>query len=185
MTDTMHRPEEKVADAARPARVAVQRRDRLGPLGYGGGPVLAAGIMAGGALLFAGWGATQLLTADRSPASDAAAASQHEEGTVTVTLPDRDRNGVPDAFETKAGNGSSADGQGSGTSASGKGDEDKPAQVPEPKPQPRVYVIQWGDTLTEISAETGVPIGALVEKNRIQDPNLIYAGASLLIPPTA
>ena len=185
MTDTMHRPKEKAAEAAPPSRAAVQRRDRLGPLGYGGGPVLAAGIMASGALLFAGWGATQLLTADRSPSSDEVAAPQHDEGTVTVTLPDRDRNGVPDAFEDKAGNGSSTDGQGSGTSASGKGDEDKPTQVPEPRPQPRVYVIQWGDTLTEISAETGVPIGVLVEENRIQNPHLIYAGASLLIPPTA
>ncbi|MFF1880263.1 LysM peptidoglycan-binding domain-containing protein [Pseudarthrobacter sp. NPDC058196] len=185
MTDTMHRPGEKVAEAAPPARAALQRRDRLGPLGYGSGPVLAAGIMAGGALLFAGWGATQLLTSDRSPASEAAAVSPHEEGTVTLTLPDRNRNGVPDAFEDKPGNGGSTDSRGQGTSTSGRGDEDKPAQVPEPTPQPVVYVIQRGDTLTAISQESGVPIGVLVEENRIQDPNFIYAGASLLIPPKA
>ncbi|MFE0137523.1 LysM peptidoglycan-binding domain-containing protein [Streptomyces sp. NPDC059037] len=40
-----------------------------------------------------------------------------------------------------------------------------------------------GDTLTAISGTTGVSIGILAETNKIQNPDLIYAGASLLIPP--
>ena len=53
--------------------------------------------------------------------------------------------------------------------------------MPAPKAMP--YTIKPGDTLTAISGTTGVPIGILVETNKIQNPDLIYAGASLLIPP--
>lgn len=186
MTDTIHRPEGTEPGSTAPARAAAAGRSRIGPMGYGSGPVLAAGIMVGGAVLFAGWGMTQILTADESSATETASVSTQdpgagEEGTVTVTLPDKDGNGVADAFEPKDGEASPDD-----DGSTGKGDEDEVGATPpapEPKPETRVYIIEPGDTLTEISGETGVPVGVLVEKNRIQDPNLIYAGASLLIPP--
>lgn len=147
--------------------------------------MVAAGVMVGGALLFAGWGAVQLMTADevvaQEPGTSATAPADpgergNNDGTVTVTLPDEDGNGIADPLEEDEGT------PGSDDPSTGKGDEDEVGSAP-PEPEAQVYVIQEGDTLTKISGETGVPIGVLVEENRIQNPNLIYAGASLLIPP--
>lgn len=39
-----------------------------------------------------------------------------------------------------------------------------------------LYKIQWGDTLWSISRRYGVSIATIVRLNRIQNPNLIYAG---------
>jgi len=177
---------------------------RVGPLGYGSGPLLAAGVMTGGALLFAGWGAVQIATADEAPKDPPAVSapatpgsddessegegsggSESKDGEVTVTLPDEDGNGVADVLEEKEGDhpaegddeAPSEEGESKGDSADGKGDEESQA------PRADVYVIESGDTLTEISGETGVPIDILIEENHIKNPNLIYAGASLLIPP--
>lgn len=174
MTDTIYKPEGTETGAAPPARPAADRSGRVGPLGYGNGPVLAAGIMVGGAVLFAGWGLTRILTADESAAngpeaaSVAAEAQGSKEGTVTVTLPDKDGNGIADELEPPKPEPLPAV---------------PPAREPDPKLTTVVYTIQPNDTLTKISGETGVPIGHLVEANKIQNPNLIYAGASLLIPP--
>lgn len=174
MTDTLYKPEETGARATRPTREGVPRRDRLIPAGCGNGPVLAAGMMVGGAALLAGWGMAQILIADERPSDETAAIPAHE---------GREEGG-PDREASPGG--ATED-----PSATGKGDEDQDGDQtgltpPNSEPTGRtwVYVIAWGDTLTAISGETGVPIGILVEKNRIQNPNLIYAGASLLIPPT-
>ena len=44
-----------------------------------------------------------------------------------------------------------------------------------------VYTIKWGDTLWGLSRRFGVPIATIVMQNRIQNPNLIYAGDTLII----
>ena len=44
-----------------------------------------------------------------------------------------------------------------------------------------LYTIKWGDTLWSISRRYGVSIAQLVKLNRIQNPNLIYAGNILRI----
>lgn len=44
-----------------------------------------------------------------------------------------------------------------------------------------IYKIQWGDTLYSISRRYGVPIATIVRLNRIQNPNLIYAGQTIRI----
>lgn len=44
-----------------------------------------------------------------------------------------------------------------------------------------IYTIQRGDTLWAISRRYGVPIAQIVMQNRIQNPNLIYAGNKLII----
>lgn len=44
-----------------------------------------------------------------------------------------------------------------------------------------LYKIQWGDTLWSISRRYGVPIAIIVRLNRIQNPNLIYAGTTIRI----
>lgn len=44
-----------------------------------------------------------------------------------------------------------------------------------------LYKIKWGDTLWSISRRYGVSIATIVRLNRIQNPNLIYAGKTLRI----
>lgn len=46
----------------------------------------------------------------------------------------------------------------------------------------KLYIVQWGDTLTQISLEYGVTIDSLVRLNNIINPNLIYVGQILRIP---
>ncbi len=46
----------------------------------------------------------------------------------------------------------------------------------------RTYTIVWGDTLSGIAARFGVSVGALVAANGIANPDLIYAGDTIVIP---
>lgn len=43
-------------------------------------------------------------------------------------------------------------------------------------------IIKWGDTLSQLAIEYNTTVERLVELNNIQNPNLIYAGASLIVP---
>ena len=42
------------------------------------------------------------------------------------------------------------------------------------------YVVQGGDTLTGIAAELGTSVDALMEANGLTDPNVVYAGQTLV-----
>jgi LysM repeat protein len=154
-------------------------------MGFGNGPVIAASVMVGGAALFAGWGLTQLATSDggfiqalqgnHAPAEAPGNPGEKNAGGGSAQQPSEDGTGKHDE------RGASQD------PAPGRGDEDKlngsgapAAEKPTSKAKP--YTVEPGDTLTAISGATGVPIGILVESNKIQNPDLIYAGASLLIP---
>lgn len=61
---------------------------------------------------------------------------------------------------------------------------------PEPTPTPsatptlgqQVYVVQDGETLSSISAATGVSVDRLAEVNGIRNVHLIYRGSALVIP---
>ncbi len=44
------------------------------------------------------------------------------------------------------------------------------------------YVVQPGDTLYSIAVRFGVSLQALIEANRIEDPNQLQAGQVLVIP---
>ena len=181
--------ERKAVDPTRSGRdPGGERRPRQPNLSNG--PVLAAGLLAAGGLLFAGWalgsaanddgGLLQALGKDRAgiaaPAADVQTKDLAQDGTVTVKLPDVNHNGIPDAFENGAVTGIDP--------ATGKPIPVKPTETTAPpSPKPEVYLIKVDDTLTAISAETGIPIDKLVAANGIENPNLIYAGASLLIPP--
>lgn len=46
----------------------------------------------------------------------------------------------------------------------------------------RTYTIVWGDTLSGIASRFGVSINALVAANGIANPDLIYAGDTIVIP---
>lgn len=42
--------------------------------------------------------------------------------------------------------------------------------------------LKWGDTLSALAKKFGTSVDALAKKNNIQNPDLIYAGNTLLIP---
>lgn len=42
------------------------------------------------------------------------------------------------------------------------------------------YVVQGGDTLTSIAAELGTSVDSLMEANGLTDPNVVYAGQTLV-----
>ena len=45
------------------------------------------------------------------------------------------------------------------------------------------YQVKWGDTLWGIAARLHVPVPALATANGIKNPNQVYAGRSLKVPP--
>jgi LysM repeat protein len=61
---------------------------------------------------------------------------------------------------------------------------DQPSAPPEGPPPVAVstYTIQLGDTLFQIAAIHGVSVQVLIQANNIVNPNLIYAGQTLIIP---
>jgi LysM repeat protein len=59
-----------------------------------------------------------------------------------------------------------------------------PGPVPTPPaPGPTRYVVQYGDTLYAIARRFGVNVWQLASYNNIANPNYIYVGQVLLIPP--
>ncbi len=66
----------------------------------------------------------------------------------------------------------------SGTSSGGN--TAKPSLTAPPKP--RVHVVRAGEHLTGIARRYGTTIDAIVQLNRIANPNRIFAGQQLLVP---
>lgn len=60
--------------------------------------------------------------------------------------------------------------------------EPTPSPSAVPTPEQQVYVVQNGDTLSSISAATGVSVDRLAEANGIRNVHLIYRGSALVIP---
>ena len=60
--------------------------------------------------------------------------------------------------------------------------EPTPSPSVAPTPEQQVYVVQNGDTLSSISAATGVSVDRLAEANGIRNVHLIYRGSALVIP---
>ena len=58
----------------------------------------------------------------------------------------------------------------------------EPAAPPESEGTPATYLIKWGDTLWSLSKQFGTTVEALASENNIENPDLIYAGATLKIP---
>ena len=56
------------------------------------------------------------------------------------------------------------------------------APAPESTVGQQVYVVQDGETLSSISAATGVSVDRLAESNGIRNVHLIYRGSALVIP---
>jgi LysM repeat protein len=58
-----------------------------------------------------------------------------------------------------------------------------PAPTASGSPEVTIYVVQAGDTLQRIANRFGVTVQAIQEANGITDPNKIYVGQQLIIPP--
>jgi LysM repeat protein len=56
-------------------------------------------------------------------------------------------------------------------------------QAPTGEDRPETYVVQENDTLYGIAAQFNVEISRLVELNGLADPNDIWVGQELVIPP--
>lgn len=59
--------------------------------------------------------------------------------------------------------------------------------TPTPTPLPQettTIIIQYGDTLSELAIKYNTTVAKLVELNNISNPNLIYAGETLIVPIT-
>lgn len=63
--------------------------------------------------------------------------------------------------------------------APGPAEEEPP---PPPPPPQRTYTVRAGDTLTAIARRFGTTVGALVQVNGIENPDLIRVGQVLIIP---
>lgn len=73
------------------------------------------------------------------------------------------------------GNNTGSDDGGNGGAKSGKND----GSNQKPKTKKKVYVIKEGDTLTAISASTGIPVEKIQELNPDLDPQTLISGQSL------
>jgi LysM repeat protein len=57
-----------------------------------------------------------------------------------------------------------------------------PPPTPTPTPTPRIYVVQPGDTLSQIAFQFDVSVEALAARNSIEDPRNLQTGQKLIIP---
>ena len=55
-------------------------------------------------------------------------------------------------------------------------------EIPESTDAPGPYIVQPGDTLSQIAVAYGVSIDDLMAANGLSDPNSIFAGQELRIP---
>src|SRR5690349_8248772 len=58
-----------------------------------------------------------------------------------------------------------------------------PDDVSAPTPDVPIVVVQKGDTLSRISARTGVPVDTLIAANGLVSPYYVYTGGQLLLAP--
>lgn len=84
--------------------------------------------------------------------------------------------------ETDGGDEGTGDGTAPGPDGPSAPPERGSAPAAEEQASDWVYVIRWGDTLSQISLDTGVSVERLAEYNAILDIDLIYADAVLRIP---
>ncbi len=83
----------------------------------------------------------------------------------------------PNEGENNNGNGSGGNNGGDNENGNNNGNEDNETGT-------RTIIIRSGDTLSQIALDYNTTIRRLVELNNIENPNLIYAGESLIVPTT-
>lgn len=143
------------------------------------GGVAGIGLLVGGA--FAAVGAYENMTSDAPPAAHS---TQDPPGPSSTPASPSDAPGDKD--ETKDGDdrGGDADADDKKGTADDL-DKDKPQREVTRDEDGMVYethAIVWGDTLSQISLDTGISVDRLAEYNSIPNPDLIYAGSALRVP---
>lgn len=134
---------------------------KAGPLADGMAPVIAAGGVAVLCLVGLLVGGPGVIANALEPAAPAAVSHA---GPVTGT-----------AGENKA--------DGTVTSTAGPTTPPERGSAPSTSlPQDTVRYIHWGDTLSQISLETGVSVDRLAQYNAIPKVDLIYADSALRVP---
>lgn len=83
----------------------------------------------------------------------------------------------PNEGENNNGNGSGGNNGGDNENGNNNGNEDNETGT-------RTIIIRSGDTLSQIALDYNTTVRRLVELNNIENPNLIYAGESLIVPTT-
>ncbi|MET3172902.1 UNVERIFIED_ORG: hypothetical protein ABIB52_000730 [Arthrobacter sp. UYCu721] len=142
----------------------VSTAPKAGPLGYGMAPVAVAGgftLICAFGLLGGGYGVMTNAFASLAtpPAIHAAPVAGADQAVANET------------------------GDGTGTSTAGPTTPPERGSAPEKaQPADTVYLIRWGDTLSQISRDTGVSVERLAQYNSILNVDLIYADALLRIP---
>ena len=153
---------------------------KAGPLGYGMAPVAVAGgitLLCALGLVVGGYGvvANAFAPASSPPGIQAAPVpGDDDEDSETGTGGTEDTEGTDGTTGTDVGTGTSTDGPTPPPERESAPEEAQPADT--------VYYIQWGDTLSQISLDTGVSVERLAEYNAIPNVDLIYANAILRIP---
>ncbi|MFH7596044.1 LysM domain-containing protein [Streptomyces racemochromogenes] len=153
-------------------------------MGFGNGPLIAVGVMAGGAALFAGWSLTQLATSDGG--FSRTLRGNHAPAEVPGNSDEKYAGGSSAQQPSEGATGKQDESGASPASRPGRGGEDEPngSNTPaQPAPKSKPDTVAPSDTLAAISEATGVPISILIEANKIPDPDFIDAWASLLLPP--
>lgn len=141
-----------------------QDASRVGPLGYGRGPVMTAGVLSVVGMMVAGLGVSNLVAhadqaAGESPGKSPSPSAAPTPATLTASAASSASSGADAAVPSS-----------------------EPAPVEPAKPEYTAYQIKKGDTLAGVSAAAHVPMDTLIIINQVRDPNLIYAGATLLLP---
>lgn len=173
------------------------RAPKAGPLGYGMAPVAVAGgitLLCGVGLLVGGFGVVaNALSPQAAPAAaqSSPAPGETNDGEPSENaspIPAETGNGQPSATgspgaETPAPSETTGTDAGTGTSTIGPTAPPERGSAPATaQPADTVYWIRWGDTLSQISLDTGVSVEHLVEYNAIRNADLIYADEALHIP---
>lgn len=157
------------------------------------GPFMVGAVLAGGlGVAGLGLGAFSLgdvldhvhdkaaASASESPGSESPGSEETPSTSPAPTTP-APPSGADDDHESPGDSPDSSDPKGSGDENQGDGDgKDREVDA-----EGIVYIprrLVWGDTLWDISQETGVSVERLAEYNGIPNPDLIYAGDTLRVP---
>lgn len=148
-------------------------------------PVLAAGVltavMAGG--LVGGGVAMASTLADGSAGKPAATATAAPSDPSDPSTTDPEGGGSTQDPTSPPDRGSDQGEEGDHKNDKNDSDQESTdGHDQEVQRKDEIYIVQWGDTLTSISAEYGISVDMLAEYNHIRDVNLIYADSAMLIP---
>lgn len=144
-------------------------------------PLITGGLAGAGILMGGAFAAVQVfddMTGEQPPA--ASSSTDPSDPSSTPASPSDapgDDEDDPQTSADRGDEGASDDNQNSdGTK------EEHAVQTDSNGVEYTVHEIVWGDTLSEISLETGISVDRLADYNHIDNPDLIYAGSALRVP---